>query len=223
MHDLTPGTLHGIGMTSQRTRDRMVDRLRGQGIQNEAVLSIMAATPRHLFVDEALATRAYEDTALPIGYGQTLSQPYIVARMTEVLLEAGTPHSVLEIGTGSGYQAAVLAQLVPVVYTVERIGALAQRSNRLLESFGFRNIHFKLDDGHTGWEECAPFGAVVLTAAPAEIPDTLLKQLTHTGRLLAPVGTGERQQLMLVTREEGLFVRRMLDQVSFVPMRPGRE
>lgn len=223
MRDLTQGELHGIGMTSQRTRDRMVERLRGQGIQSESVLSIMAATPRHLFIDEALATRAYEDTALPIGYGQTLSQPYIVARMTEVLLEKGIPANVLEIGTGSGYQAAVLAQLVPAVYTVERIAALAQRSNRLLESFGFRNIHYKIDDGHAGWEEHGPYGAILLTAAPGEIPDTLLSQLANGGRLLAPVGTGERQQLMLVTREDGLFVRRMLDQVSFVPMRQGRE
>ncbi|OBS10698.1 protein-L-isoaspartate(D-aspartate) O-methyltransferase [Acidihalobacter prosperus] len=223
MSDLTTDALSGIGMTSQRTRDRMVDRLRAQGIQNAAVLRIMAATPRHLFVDEALATRAYEDTALPIGFGQTLSQPYVVARMTELLLEAGTPSSVLEIGTGSGYQAAVLAQLVPMVYTVERIGALAQRARHLLEGVGFRNIRFKLDDGHWGWREQGPYDAILLTAAPDEVPESLLQQLAPGGRLLAPVGSDERQRLVMVTREEKVFVHRTLDAVSFVPMRSGRE
>ncbi|AOU98176.1 protein-L-isoaspartate O-methyltransferase [Acidihalobacter yilgarnensis] len=223
MPDLTTDSLSGIGMTSQRTRDRMVERLRTQGIQNASVLRIMAATPRHLFVDEALATRAYEDTALPIGFGQTLSQPYVVARMTELLLEAGMPTSVLEIGTGSGYQAAVLAQLVPRVYTVERIGALAQRARRLLDGVGFRNIQFKLDDGHMGWLEQGPYEAILLTAAPGEIPESLLQQLTPGGRLLAPVGAGERQHLVMVTREGNIFVHRTLDAVSFVPMRAGHE
>lgn len=223
MPDLTAALLSGIGMTSQRTRDRMVKRLHTHGVQNQAVLQVMAATPRHLFVDEALATRAYEDMALPIGFGQTLSQPYVVARMTELLLETGTPPSVLEIGTGSGYQAAVLAQLVPNVFTVERIGGLAQRSRRLLENLGFRNIHFRLDDGHLGWVEAGPYEAILLTAAPGEIPDGLLQQLSPGGRLLAPVGTDGLQRLIMVTRENGAFVQQTLESVSFVPMRTGRE
>lgn len=222
MPNLKSNILIGIGMTSQRTRDRMVERMRSQGIRNPAVLQVMAATPRHLFVDEALATRAYEDISLPIGFGQTLSQPYIVARMTELLLEENTPARVLEIGTGSGYQAAVLAQLVPQVYTVERIKALSQRAERLITEIGFRNIHFKLDDGHFGWDEKGPYEAIILTAAPDEIPDYLLQQLALGGRLLAPVGEGAHQELIMVIRERNQFVRRSLDKVSFVPMRMGR-
>lgn len=223
MPDMTSDLLNGIGMTSQRTRDRMVTRLREQGIHNAAVLRIMAATPRHLFVDEALATRAYEDTALPIGFGQTLSQPYVVAKMTGLLLESGPINKVLEIGTGSGYQAAVLGQLVPHVFTVERIGGLAQRSRRLLEGFGFRNIYFKLDDGHLGWAESGPYDAILLTAAPREVPESLLQQLGPGGRLLAPVGGEGGQQLILVTREDDLFTHRVLEEVAFVPMRAGHE
>lgn len=223
MSDLRPNLISGIGMTSQRTRDRMVERMRSQGIRNPAVLRVMAATPRHLFVDEALATRAYEDISLPIGYGQTLSQPYIVARMTELLLEDALPSRVLEIGTGSGYQAAILAQLVPQVYTVERINALCQRAQRLISEIGFRNIHFKLDDGHFGWEEQGPYEAILLTAAPDEIPDCLLQQLALNGRLLAPVGDATHQELIMVIRERNKFVRRSLDTVSFVPMRSGQD
>jgi len=223
MPNLRPNIISGIGMTSQRTRDRMIERLRSQGIRNTAVLRVMAATPRHLFVDEALATRAYEDISLPIGFGQTLSQPYIVARMTELLLEEASPSRVLEIGTGSGYQAAVLAQLVPQIYTVERINALCQRARRLITEIGFRNIHFKLDDGHFGWEEQGPYEAILLTAAPDEIPSDLLQQLALNGRLLAPVGDAAHQELIMVIRERNKFVRRSLDSVSFVPMRTGQD
>lgn len=214
---------HGIGMTSQRTRDRMVGRLEELGIRDPRVLSIMRATPRHLFVDEALASRAYEDTALPIGYAQTISQPYIVARMTELLLQGGRPQRVLEIGTGSGYQAAVLAQVVPVVYTVERIAALEERARRLLFEVGFGNIRFRVSDGSWGWPDEAPFDAIVMTAAPDEIPQSLLEQLTPDGRLIGPVGSEGAQQLMVVRRENRSYVRQVVEPVSFVPLRRGLE
>ncbi len=214
---------HGIGMTSQRTRDRMVARLEELGIRDPRVLSVMRATPRHLFVEEALASRAYEDTALPIGYSQTISQPYIVARMTELVLQAGRPQRVLEVGTGSGYQAAVLAQVVPVVYTVERIAALADRARRLLLEVGFSNIRFRVSDGNWGWKEDAPFDAIVLTAAPAEIPEGLLEQLTPDGRLIGPVGVEGAQQLMVVRRENRSYVHQVVEPVSFVPLRRGLE
>jgi protein-L-isoaspartate(D-aspartate) O-methyltransferase len=214
---------HGIGMTSQRTRDRMVARLEELGIRDPRVLSVMRATPRHLFVEEALASRAYEDTALPIGYAQTISQPYIVARMTELVLQAGRPQRVLEVGTGSGYQAAVLAQVVPVVYTVERIAALADRARRLLLEVGFSNIRFRVSDGNWGWKEDAPFDAIVLTAAPAEIPEGLLEQLTPDGRLIGPVGVEGAQQLMVVRRENRSYVHQVVEPVSFVPLRRGLE
>jgi protein-L-isoaspartate(D-aspartate) O-methyltransferase len=214
---------HGIGMTSQRTRDRMVARLEELGIRDPRVLSVMRATPRHLFVEEALASRAYEDTALPIGYSQTISQPYIVARMTELVLQAGRPQRVLEVGTGSGYQAAVLAQVVPVVYTVERIAALADRARRLLLEVGFSNIRFRVSDGNWGWKEDAPFDAIVLTAAPDEIPEGLLEQLTPDGRLIGPVGVEGAQQLMVVRRENRSYVHQVVEPVSFVPLRRGLE
>lgn len=217
------GRHHGIGMTSQRTRDRMVARLEELGIRDPRVLSVMRATPRHLFVEEALASRAYEDTALPIGYAQTISQPYIVARMTELVLQAGRPQRVLEVGTGSGYQAAVLAQVVPVVYTVERIAALAERARRLLLEVGFNNIRFRVSDGNWGWKEEAPFDAIVLTAAPDEIPEGLLEQLTPDGRLIGPVGVEGAQQLMVVRRENRSYVRQVVEPVSFVPLRRGLE
>jgi protein-L-isoaspartate(D-aspartate) O-methyltransferase len=208
-------------MTSQRTRDRMVARLEELGIRDARVLSVMRATPRHLFVEEALASRAYEDTALPIGYGQTISQPYIVARMTELVLQAGRPQRVLEIGTGSGYQAAVLAQVVPQVYTVERIAALAERARRLLLEVGFGNIRFRTSDGSWGWPEEAPFDAIVMTAAPDEIPQSLLDQLVPDGRLIGPVGSEGAQQLMVVRRENRSYVRQVVEPVSFVPLRRG--
>jgi protein-L-isoaspartate(D-aspartate) O-methyltransferase len=214
---------HGIGMTSQRTRDRMVARLEELGIRDPRVLAVMRATPRHLFVEEALASRAYEDTALPIGYGQTISQPYIVARMTELMLQGGRPQRVLEVGTGSGYQAAVLAQVVPMVYTVERIAALAERARRLLLEVGFSNIRFRVSDGSWGWQEEAPFDAIVLTAAPTEIPETLLEQLAPDGRLIGPVGAEGAQQLMVVRRENRSYLRQVVEPVSFVPLRRGLE
>lgn len=214
---------YGIGMTSQRTRDRMVARLEELGIRDPRVLAVMRATPRHLFVEEALASRAYEDTALPIGYGQTISQPYVVARMTELLLQGGRPQRVLEVGTGSGYQAAVLAQVVPAVYTVERIAALAQRARRLLLEVGFGNIRFRVSDGTWGWREEAPFDAIVLTAAPVEIPEELLSQLTPDGRLIGPVGAEGAQQLVVVRHENRGFVRQVVEPVSFVPLRRGLE
>ncbi|APZ43440.1 protein-L-isoaspartate(D-aspartate) O-methyltransferase [Acidihalobacter ferrooxydans] len=220
---MTATRRHGIGMTSQRTRDRMVGRLEELGIKDQRVLAVIRATPRHLFVEEALASRAYEDTALPIGYGQTISQPYIVARMTELVLQTHRPQHVLEVGTGSGYQAAVLAQLVPRVYTVERISALLERSRRLLLDVGFGNIHFRLSDGSWGWPEKAPFDVIVLTAAPVTVPEELLAQLAPSGFLIGPVGPEGAQQLTIVRRENRRFVHQIIEPVSFVPLRRGLE
>lgn len=213
----------GIGMTSQRTRERLVKRLQEQGIHNAAVLDVIRNTPRHLFVDEALATRSYEDTALPIGYGQTISQPYIVARMTEVLLKTGSVNSVLEVGTGSGYQAAVLAQLVHKVYSVERIHPLLNMARRRFHELRLRNIETNYTDGTWGWPEHGPYDAILATAASVEIPQALLDQLAPGGRLVAPIGEKGRQQLVLVTQTTQGLKREVLDQVSFVPMLGGTE
>ena len=212
----------GIGMTSQRTRDRLIARLEEKGIKNVRVLEAMRMTPRHLFVDEALASRAYEDTALPIGHKQTISQPYVVARMTEAILKDGIPEKVLEVGTGSGYQAAILAAIVKEVYTVERIEPLYQQARRRAMEMGLRNIRFKLSDGSWGWESYAPFDAIVVTAAPKEIPQALIDQLDVNGRLVIPVGkTSEVQDLLLLHKtSEGLKQER-LDLVSFVPLIQG--
>ena len=212
----------GIGMTSQRTRDRLITRLEEKGIKNVRVLEAMRMTPRHLFVDEALASRAYEDTALPIGHKQTISQPYVVARMTEAILKDGIPEKVLEVGTGSGYQAAILAAIVKEVYTVERIEPLYQQARRRAMEMGLRNIRFKLSDGSWGWESYAPFDAIVVTAAPKEIPQALIDQLDVNGRLVIPVGkTSEVQDLLLLHKTtEGLKQER-LDLVSFVPLIQG--
>ncbi|MFA7592652.1 MAG: protein-L-isoaspartate(D-aspartate) O-methyltransferase [Thiohalobacteraceae bacterium] len=205
-------------MTSQRTRDRLIDRLREKGIRSEAVLEVMRRTPRHLFVDEALSSRAYEDTALPIGFNQTISQPYIVARMTEALLAEGIPAKVLEVGTGSGYQAAVLAQLVPRVYTVERIDALVRSARQRFRTLELRNIQLKQSDGSWGWPQQAPFDAILVTAAPAEIPRPLLEQLADGGRLVIPVGGASGQTLTVVTRRGDVYEREDLEPVSFVPL-----
>lgn len=215
-------TRRGIGMTSERTRRRLVARLRERGIDDERVLEIIGRTPRHLFVDEALASRAYDDTALPIGHGQTISQPFVVACMTQVLIHHAVPASVLEVGTGSGYQAAVLAQLVDSVYTVERIRALAEQARRRLNALGYRNVHVRYQDGGEGWSEKAPFEAILLTAAPTQVPQALVEQLAEGGRLVAPVGhPGAPQRLeVLEKRREGL-VRQTLTGVSFVPMLGG--
>lgn len=209
--------IRGIGMTSQRTRDRLIERLREKGIRNEQVLEVLRCTPRHLFVDEALSSRAYEDTALPIGFNQTISQPYIVARMTEVLL-ATQPQKVLEVGTGSGYQAAVLAQLVPKVYTVERILAMVPLARQRFRALGLRNVSLKQSDGTWGWPQQAPFDAILVAAAPAEIPPALLDQLIDGGRMVIPVGAGNSQTLVVITRRGTRFERENLEPVSFVPL-----
>ncbi|MEE8527461.1 MAG: protein-L-isoaspartate(D-aspartate) O-methyltransferase [Gammaproteobacteria bacterium] len=205
-------------MTSARTRERLVERLRLEGISNLKVLERIRNVPRHLFVDEALASRAYEDTALPIGHGQTISQPFVVARMTEALLESGPVDKVLEIGTGCGYQTAVMAALVGTVYTIERIGPLLTRSRKLLRELGFKNIRFRHGDGWLGWDRAAPFDGIILTAAPQEVPQTLLDQLADGGRMVLPVGPQGRQELLLMTRHEDKYERRRLGLVSFVPL-----
>ncbi len=219
---MTSRDLNGIGMTSQRTRDRLAERLQAKGIIDHRVLAAIRRTPRHLFVDEALGSRAYEDIALPIGHRQTISQPYIVALMTEALLARGELRKVLEIGTGSGYQAAVLAQMVEQVYTVERIRELSMQARVRMRKLGVKNVHFKLADGTWGWPEHAPFDAIMVTAAPQEIPDALLQQLAIGGRMIIPVGreTG-LQELLLVTRTAERYTRESLEAVSFVPLVQG--
>jgi len=213
----------GIGMTSQRTRDRLIDRLREKGIQNLNILEVMRSTPRHIFVDEAMATRAYEDTALPIGYGQTISQPYIVARMTEALMEAGPLEKVMEIGTGSGYQTAILSKLVKRVYSVERIEALQQQARLRFQELGLRNIRLKYSDGNWGWQDYAPYDGIIVTAAPSQVPKPLFDQLKVGGRLVIPVGEQQgEQQLLVVTRTDEGFDSKHLDLVSFVPLLGGR-
>ena len=217
------GNHQGIGMTSQRTRDRLITRLEEKGICNIQVLEAMRCTPRHLFVDEALASRAYEDTALPIGHKQTLSQPYVVARMTDAVLEEGIPKKVLEIGTGSGYQAAILAALVKEVYTVERIEPLYQQARKRAMQLGLRNIKFKLSDGSWGWESYAPYDAIVVTAASKEVPSSLIDQLAEDGRLIIPVGsTSEVQYLKLLRKTKEGITEKNLEAVSFVPLIYGK-
>ncbi len=212
---------HGTGMTSQRTRDRLIQRLYEEGLSNPHVLEVIRRTPRHLFVDEALAHRAYEDTALPIGHNQTISQPFMVAHMSELLLADGPLDKVLEIGTGSGYQTAVLAQLVERVFSVERIQALQDRAKERLAELKLRNVVFRWGDGWEGWPALAPYNGIIVTAAAAEVPQALLDQLAPGGRLVIPVGAGEVQQLMLIVREETGFSRRLLDSVRFVPLLNG--
>jgi protein-L-isoaspartate(D-aspartate) O-methyltransferase len=214
----------GIGMTSARTRDRLVARLKEQGIKDARVLSLIRSTPRHLFVDEALASRAYEDTALPIGLGQTISQPYVVARMTEALVEAGPLENVLEVGTGCGYQTAVLSSLVKRVYTVERLAALSQRARQTLSSINIRNVFFRHADGGWGWPQHGPYDGIIVTAAPEDVPPSLLEQMAEGGRMVIPVGPGGDQQLLLITRRAGdKYDRVVLDRVSFVPLLGGLE
>jgi len=214
--------IQGIGMTSQRTRDRLVERLRAEGIQNERVLEVIRTTPRHMFIDEALAHRAYEDTALPIGQGQTISQPYSVARMTEIIIENGIPDKVLEVGTGSGYQSAVLARLIPKVYTVERINGLLIKARECHRALRLNNIFAKHSDGSWGWPEKAPYPAIMVTAAPEHVPESLLEQLSVGGRMVIPVGTvSGAQKLNLITRTAGGYEQRTLNAVRFVPMLDG--
>ncbi|MCP1676176.1 protein-L-isoaspartate(D-aspartate) O-methyltransferase [Natronocella acetinitrilica] len=213
----------GIGMTSERTRQRLVERLREGGITNDRVLQVIRDLPRHLFVDEALASRAYDDTALPIGLGQTISQPYVVARMTEALIVDGEGGDMLEVGTGSGYQAAVLARFASMVYSVERIGFFAQQARQRLRSLGVHNVRVRHGDGYEGWIGQGPFRGIVVTAAPNDVPSVLLDQLALGGRLVAPVGDRERQELVCYTRHDDGYEREVLAEVSFVPMLGGTQ
>ncbi len=211
---------HGAGMTSARTRDRLITRLREQGIRDEETLAALSSIPRHLFVDEALATRAYEDTALPIGHGQTISQPYIVARMTAALRTSGPLERVLEIGTGSGYQAAVLAKLAGHVYTLERVGGLARAARQRFQVLGLGNVSVRHADGCEGWPEEAPFDAIIVTAAARTVPKALFSQLKEGGRLVVPVGA-ETQELLLYKRRGTALSFERLEPVNFVPLLPG--
>ena len=214
--------IRGVGMTSQRTRSRLVERLREQGIESERILKVIRETPRHAFVDEALAHRAYEDTALPIGFNQTISQPYVVARMTEALLADGPLENVLEVGTGSGYQTAILASLADRVFTVERVAGLAVRARERLNAVGYRNISFKHADGGIGWPERGPFDAIMVTASPQMVPDELIEQLAVGGRMLVPVGEPRQQNLVMVRKGEDGIGQTVLEPVRFVPLLGGK-
>ena len=215
--------LAGVGMTSQRTRERLIQRLIDQGINSQQVLDVMRMTPRHLFLDEALSHKAYEDTALPIGYSQTLSQPYIVARMTEILLSAGPLKKVLEIGTGSGYQTTILSQLVQQVYTVERIEPLLKKAKERFRKLGLQNILAELSDGSFGWDKHAPYDGIIATAAPQAVPEELLRQMAPDGILVIPVGNGQTQDLRLLRRigESHEFNEEMVEKVKFFPLLGG--
>ncbi len=214
----------GIGMTSQRTRARMIERLREQGIHDERVLAAMASVPRHLFIEEALASRAYEDTALPIGFGQTISQPYVVARMTQALLESGAPGRILEVGTGCGYQAAVLARLFPEVYSIERIKGLLERARANLFGLRLANLRLAHGDGYAGLEQAAPFQSIIVAAAAPATPPALLRQLAPGGRMILPLrsGSSAAQRLVLIERSRRGYIESELDPVRFVPMEVGK-
>lgn len=219
---MSRGELHsharGMGMASERSRKRLVERLRQKGVSNERVLEAMSTVQRHRFVDEAMASRAYDDTALPIGHAQTISQPFVVAHMTQLLIGSDTPQRVLEVGTGSGYQAAVLAELVPLVYTVERIAALYERARRQLQELGYRNVRLRRSDGSIGLPEYGPFDGIIVTAGGDEVPEPLLKQLADGGRLVAPVGPRGDQHIYKITRRGNRYERQKLDAVTFVPL-----
>ena len=216
------GSIQGIGMTSARTRDRLVVRLKNHGIRSSAVLEQIRNVPRHLFVDEALASRAYEDTALPIGLGQTISQPYVVAKMTEALLEDFEGEKVLEIGTGCGYQTAVLAPLVKEIYTVERIPDLHRKTKQRLRQLDIYNVRFRLGDGWEGWRKYGPYDGIIVAAAAPELPEKLLEQLAPGGRLIMPVGPSGAQELTMVARRDDHYERMSLGGVSFVPLVKGK-
>jgi protein-L-isoaspartate(D-aspartate) O-methyltransferase len=214
--------LQGIGMTSQRTRDRLIERVREKGITDESVLKIMRATPRHIFLDEALSHRAYEDSSLPIGFQQTLSQPYIVARMTELLLAAGPRERVLEVGTGSGYQTAILAQLVERVFSVERIRPLQEQARQRLRHLRLYNVHLRHADGGMGWPQRGPFDGILSAAAPEVVPQELLDQLAIGGRLVIPVGKkGVQQHLCVYDKTEDGISEQKIEPVLFVPLVSG--
>jgi protein-L-isoaspartate(D-aspartate) O-methyltransferase len=215
-------SIQGIGMTSARTRDRLVARLKNHGIRSSAVLEQIRNVPRHLFVDEALASRAYEDTALPIGLGQTISQPYVVAKMTEALLEDFDGEKVLEIGTGCGYQTAVLAPLVKEIYTVERIPDLLRKTKQRLRQLDIYNVRFRLGDGWEGWRKYGPYDGIIVAAAAPELPEKLLEQLAPGGRLIMPVGPSGAQELTMVARRNDHYERMSLGGVSFVPLVKGK-
>ena len=214
--------IQGIGMTSARTRDRLVQRLKDNGIRSEVVLNQIRNVPRHLFVDEALASRAYEDTALPIGLGQTISQPWVVARMTEALLDGFEGETVLEIGTGCGYQTAVMAPLVKKIYTVERIRELQRKTKQRLRDLDIYNVEFRPGDGWEGWKKYGPYDGIIVTAAAAELPEKLLEQLAPGGRMIIPVGQPGCQDLLQVTRRNDHFEQVSLGAVSFVPLVQGK-
>jgi len=215
-------SIQGIGMTSARTRDRLVERLKNHGIRASAVLEQIRKVPRHLFVDEALASRAYEDTALPIGHSQTISQPYVVAKMTEALLEDFDGDKVLEIGTGCGYQTAMLAPLVKEIYTVERIPELLRKAKQRLRQLDIYNVRYRLDDGWQGWPKYAPYDGIIVAAAAPELPRKLLEQLAPGGRLILPVGPSGAQELTMVLRRADHFEQLSLGGVSFVPLVKGK-
>lgn len=212
----------GIGMTSQRTRARMVERLRKQGIRDEVVLAAMAEVPRHIFVEEALASRAYEDVALPLGYGQTISSPYTVARMLELLRGSKPLQRALEIGTGCGYQAAVLSRLAQEVYTLERVAPLAIKARLRLHELSIANVRVRQADGHAGFPDAAPFDAIIVAAAATHVPQALLEQLVVGGRMVLPMGTDE-QNLRVIERNAQSYSETVLETVNFVPLRPGME
>ncbi|OOG37033.1 protein-L-isoaspartate(D-aspartate) O-methyltransferase [Rhodanobacter sp. C05] len=221
-YPLPAADLKGEGMTSQRARDRLANSLKEEGIRDLRVVDVIRNTPRHHFIDQALHSRAYENTALPIGHGQTISQPWVVARMTEALLEFGIPQKVLEIGTGSGYQAAILAALVPQVFTVERIEELLRQARRRFRQLGLTNLRSRYDDGKLGWPDEAPFDAIILTAAGDTIPTRILDQLSPAGVLVAPVGSPSRQTLIRMRGDgQGDFIQEELGAVSFVPLLGG--
>ena len=211
----------GIGLTSQRARNRLAENLRSMGIRNEGVLELIRAIPRHLFVDEALASRAYKNNALPIGYGQTISQPYIVAAMTEILVETGAMRNVLEIGAGCGYQSAFLASFAERVFAIERLSALANKLRTRLYELKINNVRVRHGDGLKGWEKHAPFDAILVAAAAIGVPDALIEQLAIGGRLVIPVGRSGKQELLLITRTESGVEQRILEHVSFVPLLEG--
>ena len=220
---MTAHGLHGVGMTSQRTRARMIERLREKGIRNEAVLKAMAAVPRHVFVEEALASRAYEDTALPLGMGQTISQPFVVARMIELLLNGRSSlGKTLEVGAGCGYQAAVLAQLTSEVYSIERLGPLLEKAKANLRQLQQFNVRLKHADGQFGLPEASPFDSIIVAAAGLQVPKALLAQLALGGRLVLPVG-GAEQYLSFIERTPQAFVETRLDPVRFVPLLAGTQ
>jgi protein-L-isoaspartate(D-aspartate) O-methyltransferase len=212
----------GLGMASEASRKRLIDEVRGWGVKDERVLKVLADVPRHEFIDDAMKSRAYENNALPIGQAQTISQPYIVALMTEAILKDGVPRRVLEIGTGSGYQTAVLAELVPAVFTIERLRRLSEQARQRLEALGYHNIFFTYADGMKGWPSHAPYDAIVVTAAADQVPPALVEQLAVGGRMVIPVGSPGIQSLQLITRTAKGTTARPLGDVTFVPLLSGK-